>query len=90
MGNDMTESKTMTLDERAQTYATSAPKIQYCPCCGVGIMWKFHDDDFKAGWKECFEWVLEKLEKQYEGSTLIHAKVFAENLKHAHKKEIGE
>ena len=50
-----------------QTYATSAPKIQYCPCYGVGIMWKFHDDDFKAGWKgQCFEYFLEKLEKQYE------------------------
>lgn len=76
----MTESKPMTLDDRAKMHVWDAQDIGEDPS----------NNSFKTGWKECFSWVLSEVEKHYGESTLIHTKEFMLKLKEKHEKEIGE
>lgn len=80
----------MTLDERSDGYATGVPKIQYCPCCGEGTVWKFHADDYKAGWKECAEWFFETLSSDPDLQFETVNASFVTWLKSEHKRKIDE
>lgn len=79
MGNDMTESKPMTLDVRASSYAYA-----YCPPePDVDCHWESRDA-FKAGWKECFDWVVLQLTISNRDTAGLS------DLIEKHKREIGE
>jgi len=70
----MTESKPITLDERVETHASES--------------WYYGDDyssdSFKAGWKECFEWVVRQLTIANRDTAGLS------DLIEKHKREIGE
>jgi hypothetical protein len=80
----------MTLDKRSILHAISMNPYAYLDYQDEFAKFRADKASFKAGWKECFHWVLSEVEKHYGESTLIHTKEFMLKLKEKHKSEIGE